>query len=149
MTADEARVQLAELLRRNGNVRFPRESSAGSGTPSKKGWEIRWVAYDWDEAHRIREFVLMVGLKPGRPYVKHVQIVQPVYGRVAVEMFLGSAQSSARGSKRPAATKRLVAATEKDWLASLSVADRKLIMMRRFYDRFLADDSGREDEGLK
>jgi hypothetical protein len=137
MTADEARIELAALLERNGNIRFPSDDRGSS----KKGWEVRWVAKDWGEADHIRILLAAVGLSAASPYVKRTQIVQPVYGRNAVEMFLGTARVQGRESDRPAAVKRLVRSREKEWIASLPIEERRLVMMRRFYERFLADDA--------
>ncbi|MBM3740490.1 MAG: hypothetical protein FJW39_32470 [Acidobacteria bacterium] len=79
---------LAACLIESGYTRKPDESRRG--TPAyKKGWEVRLVLKDHDEADFIKDCLIQAGMRPGKRFTKHGMIVQPVYGRSAVEAFLG------------------------------------------------------------
>ncbi len=60
------------------------------GRKYKKGYEVRLVAVSRREVAWLRRLLKQVGFKPGKPFQKHSRIVQPIYGRVAVEWFLSS-----------------------------------------------------------
>lgn len=53
-----------------------------------KGFEVRFVMPDAASAKRVRTLLLRQGFKPGALYRKRSQVVQPVYGRAAVEWFI-------------------------------------------------------------
>ncbi|HXG44452.1 MAG TPA: hypothetical protein VNJ71_06785 [Gemmatimonadales bacterium] len=62
----------------------------------KKGWEVRLLARDTRELAEVRRALAAAGFRPGRPFKKHKQIVQPVYGKAAVEAFLRFQNASRR-----------------------------------------------------
>ncbi|MFQ6114631.1 MAG: hypothetical protein ACE5NG_11210 [bacterium] len=53
----------------------------------KKGYEIRLLANTRREIMAIRRLLRQVGLKGGRPFKKHNQWVQPIYGKQAMDRF--------------------------------------------------------------
>jgi hypothetical protein len=80
---------LAQFLFRNGCIRQsnPERLLEGPGR-YKKGCEVRLVAYDAGELAQMRSLLDVVGLRAGKPYTRWNQLVQPVYGRQAVDAFL-------------------------------------------------------------
>jgi hypothetical protein len=86
----DAIAQLAQLLRRNGFVRWQnrRRAEAEGWDRYKKGDEVRLVANTPDELVLIRRLLREAGFQPGRPYVQGRQHRQPIYGRAAVRRFL-------------------------------------------------------------
>jgi hypothetical protein len=51
----------------------------------KKGYELRFVAYNETELREIRRLLVKIGVEPtGTPYQKRKHLVQPIYGRQAV-----------------------------------------------------------------
>ncbi|RME48593.1 MAG: hypothetical protein D6791_02890 [Chloroflexi bacterium] len=97
-TIQEAEAFLRELFQRNGYVRVPNEKrrqEVGS-QKYKKGYEVRLVANSEEELEEIRQALRQLGFRPARPFQKHRQIVQPVYGKQAVEWFLSSADVTRR-----------------------------------------------------
>lgn len=139
---DEAKLELAAAFKRGGCVRLPDQSQRERSSDTyKKGYEIRLTASTWDEIDRIRQLLSTLGLKPAQPYLKELQIVQPVYGRDVVELLLG--RPAAPVAQKPEATtvKRLVGTQEKRWFARLPKEQRKHFLMQRFYDRVLAADA--------
>lgn len=72
-----------------------------------KGHEVRLVVASPKEARRIRRWLYEVGFKPGAPFGKHGRVVQPVYGREAVEWFeRGELGSSPRPRRRAPVSRR-------------------------------------------
>lgn len=69
-------VRVADLKRRKAE-----------GAAYRKGYEVRLAFATKAEVEQARQCALRVGLSPGRPFVKHSKIVQPIYGRAAVEWF--------------------------------------------------------------
>jgi uncharacterized membrane protein affecting hemolysin expression len=48
------------------------------------------VATNEDELVEIRRLLEQLGFKPGKPFQKKRQIIQPIYGKEAVEWFLST-----------------------------------------------------------
>jgi hypothetical protein len=65
----------------------------------KKGYEVRFAVSGEAEAQELQRLLKAVKLRPGKPYPKHQRIVQPVYGRAAVEFIV---RLLPKGSKRAA-----------------------------------------------
>lgn len=51
----------------------------------KKGWETRFVVNNEDALEKIRKLLNYAGFKAGKPYEKHSQFVQPVYGKKFID----------------------------------------------------------------
>ncbi len=79
--------RLRELFERNGYLRVPnpRRRKKESADDYKKGCELRFVARSDPELRQIRTLLRRAGVNMGRPYEKHRQLVQPVYGMKAVK----------------------------------------------------------------
>jgi hypothetical protein len=58
------------------------------GQKYKKGYEVRIIVKTAEELRRLRACILLAGFKPGSPYKKRKRIVQPIYGKSAVDWFL-------------------------------------------------------------
>lgn len=58
------------------------------GRTYKKGYEVRFVVASPAELREVRALVQRLGFRPGMPFSKHNRIVQPVYGRAAVDWFV-------------------------------------------------------------
>jgi hypothetical protein len=56
----------------------------------KKGYEVRLVVKTRAELLQVRELLRQVGFNPAKTFVKRNQIVQPIYGKAAVEWFLST-----------------------------------------------------------
>lgn len=67
----------------------------------KKGYELRFTARTQTELKKVRGLLARAGYRPGNPYGKGQQWIQPVYGREAVERFckVYERQAGKRGSK--------------------------------------------------
>jgi hypothetical protein len=79
---------LLGFFQRNGCVRVVDEKRRKElGQKYKKGYEVRLVAYSREELEIMRRLIQQSGFKPGKPYKKHRQFVQPVYGKLAVDWF--------------------------------------------------------------
>lgn len=73
---------------RNGYKRIANEDRRlVLGKKYKKGWEVRLVADDETQLAQIRALLEIVSFKVRKPFQKHKQLVQPVYGKRAVEWF--------------------------------------------------------------
>ena len=84
---------LITFFERNGFVRLVNEKRREQeGQKYKKGYEVRLVAYSEEELKNMRQLLLHVGFKAGKSYKKHRQIIQPIYGKTAVEWFMGRAK---------------------------------------------------------
>jgi hypothetical protein len=81
--------QLVEYFQRNGYMRIPDNGRLGDegSTVYKKGYEIRLVARTKAELNTIRKLLRETGLKAGKPFAKAQQIVQPIYGKAAMDQF--------------------------------------------------------------
>ena len=77
---------LSQLFHRNGCVRVPDSKLRKVGSQTyKKGFELRFVARSETELKQIKRLLRSAGFKPGRPFQKGRQTVQPVYGRETVK----------------------------------------------------------------
>ena len=84
---------LITFFERNGFVRLVNEKRREQeGQKYKKGYEVRLVAHSEEELKNMRQLLLHVGFKAGKSYKKCRQIIQPIYGKTAVEWFLGRAK---------------------------------------------------------
>jgi hypothetical protein len=70
--------------------------------PSRKGYELRWVAYDLNECREFEALMKTVGIEFGRAFKKRQRYVLPVYGQSRVQ----DAISRLKLSKRPGASRR-------------------------------------------
>ena len=93
MSTEDAINELAKLARESGCIRMPKATRrAGEGHRYRKGYEIRFYAADFASAEEIRNLLAAAHIKAGAPYLKHRRrVIQPVYGRAAVETILGAA----------------------------------------------------------
>ena len=87
-TLREAERLLAEVFVRGGCFRTPDpKRRKADGQSYKKGYEVRLpVSNDRELAH-LRRCLNRIGIKPARPYKKHRQVIQVVYGKSAVAAF--------------------------------------------------------------
>lgn len=82
---------LRQCFREGGCVRVVDKTRRKKmGQLYKKGYEVRLVVRTRAESLKIRGLLRQVGLNPAATYVKRNQIVQPVYGKAAVEWFLST-----------------------------------------------------------
>lgn len=78
-------LKLRKLFRRNGYLRVPNTVGRQVDRQQyKKGYEVRFVALTESELGDIQSLLRRAGVKMGRPFSKHNQIVQPVYGKKVV-----------------------------------------------------------------
>jgi len=85
-TNGPAATELAAEFARCGYVRRrDADRRVREGRSYKKGYEVRFVLDSSDELRAVRRLLQAVGLRPGRPFHKHRRLVQPVYGRAAVD----------------------------------------------------------------
>ena len=83
--------RLAAFFHRNGYVRRQDAGRlAAEGYDGyKKGDEVRLVAASGQELAVMRKLLRRAGFEPGRPFVKGRRMRLPIYGRAAVQRFLG------------------------------------------------------------
>jgi len=89
-SGDQPEMILARFYKRNGFLRLPnpkRKEQLGS-RKYKKGYEVRLVANHTGELEQMQQALEQVGFKPGKPYQKSSQMVQPIYGKEAVLWFM-------------------------------------------------------------
>ena len=80
--------QLAEFYYRHGSMRVPDiERRKKESRTYKMGYEVRLVVPTRQELALVRRLLRIVGLKPSRPYSKSNQWCQPIYGKLAIELF--------------------------------------------------------------
>ena len=82
---------LKTYFKRNGYIRtydLKRRKKENSQA-YKKGYEVRLTAFTQKELKEIRSLLLQVGFKPSKSWKKFNRIVQPVYGKKGVELFMG------------------------------------------------------------
>jgi hypothetical protein len=76
------------FFKRNGYVRVLNEQRKQDlGDKYRKGWEVRLVAQNETELELIRDALEKTGFKLSKSFPKHIRIIQPVYGKAAVEWF--------------------------------------------------------------
>jgi hypothetical protein len=82
------KTQLLYFFHRNGYFRVvnPRRRKQ-KGQNYKKGYEIRFVARNREELREIRLLLKKAKFKRGKPFLKGLQFVQPVYGKKFYEQF--------------------------------------------------------------
>jgi hypothetical protein len=81
--------RLRQYFQHNGYVRVADPSRRKEcGQLYKKGFEVRLVVATQRELVKLRQVIHKVGFKAGRPFQKHRRLVQPIYGKAAVEWFL-------------------------------------------------------------
>ncbi len=82
---------LRQAFRRSGYVRVVDKTLRKEmGQKYKKGYEVRLVVKTKRELTQIRQLLRQVGFKTGKPFEKHSRMVQPIYGKSAVEWFLST-----------------------------------------------------------
>lgn len=88
--AERPEILLVQLFRRNGYVRLPDLYKRKQMTSQryKKGYEVRLMVKDQNELKQIRQWLIAAGFKPGKPFEKGKQLIQPIYGKLALERFL-------------------------------------------------------------
>jgi hypothetical protein len=86
---ESAAIQLRQLFRRNGYVRVPnvKRIKRSGRQKYKKGYEVRLVARSTDELKQIRLLLRQIKFKAAKPFRKGRRIIQPIYGRAAIEWF--------------------------------------------------------------
>ncbi|MBI5042849.1 MAG: hypothetical protein HZC10_03265 [Nitrospirae bacterium] len=88
-TNEKSEYLLMKYFKRNGYIRQRNEKLAKLlGQRYKKGYEVRFVAKTENELREIRLLLNKTGFKLGKPFKKHKQLIEPVYGKQAVEKFL-------------------------------------------------------------
>ena len=83
--------KLRQLFRSHGYARCydPKKRKKRGSNVYKKGYEIRLIAYSYKELQNIQEMLDKVGFRRGRPFMKHKQWVQPLYGKEIFVFFTG------------------------------------------------------------
>ena len=82
---DAAIAQLGHLFALSGYVRpGPRQRA----DPGHRGYELRFGAYDEDEARTIVLLLRVLGIEPGKPFAHRAQHRVPVYGFDRVQRLL-------------------------------------------------------------
>lgn len=100
---DSAQSRIVKFFHRHGCLRLPDEvrRQKEGHTRYKKGHEIRFVADSLAELRQISSLLKRLGFKPGAPYQKQHQFVQPVYGNEAAASFMRILISEHRKSPAP------------------------------------------------
>ena len=97
---------LVKRFCRSGNIRRPHlERLCEGSTGYKKGWEVRIVVADAGEVLEVQRLLVRAGLRVAAPYRKGRRMVQPVYGREAVQRFEASLAPRAAGGRKPRAAR--------------------------------------------
>jgi len=92
---------LAKYLRRNGYVRVPNpKRRERDGQAYKKGYEVRFVARSTLEINEIRRALVAMDLEPAKPFAKHQQMIQPVYGKQALERLRSLCRTTKKSRSR-------------------------------------------------
>lgn len=91
-SADEGpEVLLRRFFQESGYVRVADQARRKEmGSDYRRGYEVRLVVETHGELAQIRQLLRQVGFKAGAPFKKHNRIVQPIYGKAAVEWFLST-----------------------------------------------------------
>lgn len=85
---NSAQSKLLGYFNRNGHIRLPDLKRRKKKDPEyKKGYEIRFVAYDKKELAEIRELLRSLGLTVAKFHKKGNLLVQPVYGELTMKRF--------------------------------------------------------------
>jgi hypothetical protein len=99
-SARGAKSRLLEYFQRNGYMRFPNMKQRKNNPNYKKGHEVRLVLYSREELDEVISLLELVGLSGGRPFQKNQQVVQPIYGKDAVDAFLEWNRVATKASKK-------------------------------------------------
>lgn len=85
-----AATKLAAIFAKSGYVRrFAADERQRLGSSQyKKGFEVRLLFGTQDQLREARRLLEALGLRAGKPYRKHSRLVQPVYGKPALDWFL-------------------------------------------------------------
>ena len=83
----EPEVVLRKFFRQRGCVRIADEERKLQDPKYKKGCEVRLVAKTESELMQIQHWLIDVGFKPGKHFRKNSRLIQPIYGKDAVEWF--------------------------------------------------------------
>ena len=83
----EPEVVLRKFFRQHGCVRIADEERKLQDPKYKKGCEVRLRARTESELLQIQQLLIEVGFKPGKPYRNNSRLIQPIYGKDAVEWF--------------------------------------------------------------
>jgi len=90
---DSAEALLRQSFRQDGYVRVVNKARRKEmGRKYRKGYEVRLVVKTPPELTQVRQLLRQIGFKPGKPFEKHRRIVQPIYGKAAVEWFLSASR---------------------------------------------------------
>ncbi len=84
---EEPETALKMLFLQRGFVRIPDEKRRLKDPKYKKGCEVRLMARTESELIQIQLWLVEVGFKPGKPYRNNSRLIQPIYGKDAVEWF--------------------------------------------------------------
>jgi hypothetical protein len=95
-----AKSRLLEFFQRNGYMRFPNMKQRKNNPNYKKGHEVRLVLYSREELEEVIRLLELVGLSGGRPFQKNQQVVQPIYGKEAVDAFLEWNRMATKASRK-------------------------------------------------
>lgn len=106
----KSRAALAKLIsyfRRNGYLRLPdKRKTARSKYAYKKGYEVRFVAFDSKELNEIRNALREAGFPVRKAFGKQSQMIQPLYGKEYAEMFMKLGGKKKARKKKTAKRKR-------------------------------------------
>lgn len=83
---EEPEVVLRKLFLQRGYLRIADEERRIDPN-YKKGCEVRLVAKTESELMQIQLWLLEVGFRPGKPFRNKSRLIQPIYGKDAVEWF--------------------------------------------------------------
>jgi hypothetical protein len=91
----DPQVELRRLFKQHGCVRVPNaKRQAALGPNYKKGYEVRLTVSTRTQLLQVQRWLKQVGLTYGAPYAKGLLIVQPIYGRAAVDWFQAEPQEN-------------------------------------------------------
>ena len=82
--------RLAAIFAEGGYVRrFAADKRSRLGPATyKKGFEVRLIVASQEALREVRHLLGAAHLRAGKPYRKHSRLVQPVYGKDALDWFL-------------------------------------------------------------
>jgi hypothetical protein len=81
------RAELFRAFLRHGYIRRPRRRRPASlyHLGAKEDWEVRFVLDNASQSASIRRLLTRSGFRPGPPFRQFGKLMQPLYGRRAVE----------------------------------------------------------------
>jgi hypothetical protein len=93
----EPEFALTNYFKRNGCARHPDSGRRNNEKAAyKKGYELRFTAFDEAECAEILRLLAAAGIKAGKPFAKRSQFIIPVYGRDAYERMVALLETSAQ-----------------------------------------------------